>query len=196
MKLLFSSIVSSILEIIIFSIIPFIWWLVTARKKESFFKWLGLKKIEKENKKSVIISVSTIALLFIILSIFTLYMVKDIEMATSKFQGLGFSALLPALVYAIFQTSLAEEILFRGFLLKRISNKWNFTVGNSIQSILFGLLHGVLFFNLVGSIKALLIILFTGMIAYSIGYINEKKANASILPSWIIHATANIFSSY
>jgi len=26
------------------------------------------------------------------------------------------------------------------------------------------------------------------------GYINEKKADGSILPSWSIHAIANIFS--
>ena len=33
-----NKIISSIIEIIALSIVPFIWWLVTARKKENFFK--------------------------------------------------------------------------------------------------------------------------------------------------------------
>lgn len=186
---------SSIIEIILFSFIPFIWWLITAKKKESFSNWIGLKRIAKENKKSTIISTIVISLIFLGFSIFTLYIVKDIETATSEFKGLGASALLPALIYAIFNTSLPEEILFRGFLLKRLSNKFGFIVGNVIQSILFGLLHGIIFFSLVGVIKSIIIILFTGSIAYAMGYINEKKANGSILPSWFIHALSNIFSS-
>ncbi|EMB73114.1 hypothetical protein SMU36_03249 [Streptococcus mutans 4VF1] len=31
-------------------------------------------------------------------------------------------------------------------------------------------------------------------IAYGMGYINEKKTQGSIVPSWLIHAAANIFS--
>ena len=115
--------------------------------------------------------------------------------ATSEFKGLGISALLPALIYAIFNTSLPEEIFFRGFLLKRLSNKFGFRVANVIQSTIFGLLHGIMFFSLVGIVKAMIIILLTGIIAYAMGYVNEKKANGSILPSWFIHALSNIFAS-
>lgn len=44
----------------------------------------------------------------------------------------------------------------------------------------------------VGSI--MMITGFVFAIAYGVGYINENKAQSSIVPSWIIHATANIFS--
>ena len=41
----------------------------------------------------------------------------------------------------------------------------------------------------------MIIILLTGIVAYAMGYVNEKKANGSILPSWFIHALSNIFAS-
>ena len=193
--MLVSKIISSIIEIILISFLPFIWWLISAKKKESFFNWIGLKKIDNKNKKSTLINTIVISLVFMTVSILTLYLIKDIETATSEFKGLRISALLPALIYAIFNTSLPEEIFFRGFLLKRLSNKFGFRIANVIQSIIFGLLHGIMFFSLVGVVKAIIIILFTGIVAYAMGYVNEKKANGSILPSWFIHALSNIFAS-
>ena len=103
---------------------------------------------------------------YIILSIFIIYLVKDIKTATSEFNGMGLSALLPALVYSIFNTSLPEEILFRGFILKRLANKFGYMFANIIQSILFGLLHGVMFISFLVLIKTIIIILFTGVIAF------------------------------
>lgn len=153
------------------------------------------KKIDNKNKKSTLINTIVISLVFMTISILTLYLIKDIETATSEFKGLGISALLPALIYAIFNTSLPEEIFFRGFLLKRLSNKFGFRIANVIQSIIFGLLHGIMFFSLVGVVKSIIIILFTGIVAYAMGYVNEKKANGSILPGWFIHALSNIFAS-
>ena len=193
--MLVNKIISSVMQIILFSLIPLIWWLITARKKESFFKWIGLKKIEKENKKSSVVNMLPIAISYLIVSFITIYLIKDIETVTSEFAGMGVSALLPALIYAIFNTALPEEILFRGFLLKRIASKFGYMIANIIQSTIFGLLHGFMFFNVLGIVKTIVIILFTGIIAFAMGYINEKKANGSILPSWFIHALSNIFAS-
>lgn len=193
--MLANKIISSIVEIVFISLVPFIWWLVTVRKKEKFLKWIGIKGIKKENRKAAWISIFVISLLFLPASVYTLYIIKDIETAASEFKGLGVSALLPALIYAIFNTSLPEEIFFRGFLLKRLSHKVGFRIANIIQSSLFGLLHGILFFGLTGILKAIIIILLTGASAFAMGYVNEKKANGSILPSWFIHALSNIFAA-
>ena len=193
--MLVNKIISSVMQIILFSLIPLIWWLITARKKESFFKWIGLKKIEKENKKSSIVNMLPIAISYLIVSFITIHLIKDIETVTSEFAGMGVSALLPALIYAIFNTALPEEILFRGFLLKRIASKFGNMIANIIQSTIFGLLHGFMFFYVLGIVKTIVIIFFTGIIAFAMGYINEKKANGSILPSWFIHALSNIFAS-
>lgn len=193
MSLLISKIVSSIVQIIVFSLIPFIGWIVTARKEQNFFEWIGLKKIGgKENKP--MLWVAGISVAFMLISVFMLYLIRNVESATSDFQGLGAAAIPAILVYAIFNTALSEEIVFRGFLLKRIANKFGFFAGNTIQALLFGILHGIMFFSTVGVIKAILIILFTGAIGWFMGYTNEKEAEGSILPSWCIHSIANIFS--
>lgn len=41
----------------------------------------------------------------------------------------------------------------------------------------------------------LLVFVFIASIAYSMGYINEQKADGSILPSWLIHGVSNLFSA-
>ena len=192
MELFVSKVVSSVVEILLFSAIPFIWWLITARKKQGFGKWIGLKKTAGGMKTVVMTIVVIVA--FLLLGAYSLWIVKGIETATSDFSGLGFAAIPAILVYAAFNTALPEEILFRGFLLKRMQNKLRFPVANGIQALLFGLLHAVMFFNLVGAVKAVIILAFTTVIAWFMGYVNEKNADGSILPSWIIHMIANIFS--
>lgn len=57
------------------------------------------------------------------------------------------------------------------------------------------LLHGAMFFSLIEIIKVALIIAFTGIITWCMGYVNEKKATGSIVPGWIIHSAANLFSA-
>lgn len=195
MELFINKVISSVLEIIVLALVPFIWWLITARKKETFFSWIGLKKIDGTKGKSILKISGIVEIGFILLSIFILYAIRNVEgMATSDFTGLGIKALPAILVYALFNTALPEEILFRGFLLKRISKKFGFSVANYVQCIIFGLIHGVMFFSQVGTIKGLIITCFTMSIAWCMGYINEKKADGSILPGVGIHAVANIFS--
>lgn len=181
------------MQILLFALIPFIWWLVSARKKQTFTEWIGLKKYNRKENK-VNIWIIGISLAFVLSGALTLYMLKGTEMATSEFAGLGVQAIPAILIYAIFNTSFPEELLFRGFLLKRIECKFGFIIANTVQAVLFGLLHGVMFFSMTGAVKAILVIIFTGTIAWFMGYINEKKANGSIIPSWIIHSISNIFS--
>ncbi|MCR4897187.1 MAG: CPBP family intramembrane metalloprotease [Lachnospiraceae bacterium] len=188
-----SKLVSSILEIILFSLIPFIWWLITARKECSFFQWIGLKKPEGDKRK-ILLWVLCVFLAFLALSVFMLWSVKGVETATADFAGLGAAAIPAILIYAILNTSMPEEILFRGFLLKRSANRFGFTTGNIFQATLFGMMHGIMFWSAAGPLKSILIILFTGGIGWCTGYANEKTAGGSILPGWCIHALANIFS--
>ncbi len=192
MILFANKVLSSIIQIILFTIIPFIWWLITARKKQKFTEWIGLKKIK--GGKKTLISVIFVAIAFLASGILTLHLIKDIETATSEFSGLGVAAIPAIIVYATFNTAFPEELLFRGFLLKRLANKFGFNTANFIQALLFGLLHGAMFLSLAGILKAVLIIIFTGGVAWFMGYINEKNSDGSIIPSWIIHTVSNLFS--
>lgn len=194
MELLVNKLISSILQILLFAAIPFIWWAVSSRRQTSFWNWIGLKKIGEVKGKSLYVWTGAIIIGFLLLSLLILPLVSDT--AASEFNGLGIAALPAALVYAFFNTALPEEIIFRGFLLKRCSAKLGFPIGNAIQSLVFGLMHGVMFFAITGALTALLIIIFTGAIGWFMGMINEKKANGSILPSWLIHGIANAFSAF
>ena len=194
MNLFITKLISSIAEILVFSIVPFIWWLIKYRKSCSFFEWIGLKKIKDFKARNIHFAIFGVEVAFMVLSVFMLHSVKGIETATSEFTGLGAAAIPAILVYAILNTSLPEEILFRGFIIKRLSGKCGFQGANLMQSFIFGIIHGAMFFSLTGPVKAALITGFTAMIAWAMGYLNEQRADGSILPSWCIHAIANIFS--
>lgn len=194
-ELTINKLISSAMQIVLFALVPFIWWIITARKNENFFKWIGLKGNKALAKKGVVFSVIGVIILFTGVTFFSLYMLKGIEAAANEFDGLGAAGLLPGFIYAFFNTSLPEEILFRGFLLKRLSSRLGFVFANILQSIIFGIMHGVMFFSMVGVVKALFIIVLTGTVAYIIGYVNEKKAEGSIIPSWIIHGVTNLISA-
>ena len=88
-------------------------------------------------------------LLFTIFYMFVFPLTRSIETATSAFSDMGLKALPSILIYSFLQTSLPEELLFRGFLLKRLVNHMPFFFANTIQAITFGLLHGILFASVV-----------------------------------------------
>lgn len=190
-----NDIINAIIQFLLFALIPFIWWFISARKQSSFLNWIGIKPIRCDNKSKMVKIIFLTLFFFCLLSFGILYFLKDVSTATSKFYGLGVKGILPAIIYSFIKTSLSEEILFRGFILKRLKNKFGFNIANAIQSTLFGLLHGVMFFTIVNALLAFFIVLFTGAIAWVMGYINEEEADGSILPSWIIHGLSNIFSS-
>ncbi len=194
MILFISKLINSVVEILVFTLVPFIWWLIKHRKNCSFFEFIGLKKPGNVKENHLIWAMIGTLVPFLVLSSYMLYSLKGVEMATSEFAGLGVKALPAILVYAILNTSLPEEILFRGFILKRLSGKCGFLSANIFQAIVFGIIHGGMFFNYTGVVKAAIITVFTGLIGFLMGYINEKRADGSILPSWCIHALANIFS--
>ena len=116
MILFLNILAGSAVQIIIMGIIPFIWWFVTARKKETFFAWIGFKKFK--GLKKVGIKAIVAVMMFLLLSLYLLVITKDIETATSQFSGLGVPGIAGAIVYSFIQTAFTEELFFRGFLLK------------------------------------------------------------------------------
>ena len=191
------SAISAIFQVILFSGIPFIWWFFSARKEQSFLKWLGLQKPVIENKGNYFVW-----FLFIIVVMFgsilpiTYFYLDSTILASNRFTGLGFSALIPAFFYAIVQTGLSEELLFRGFLLKRFMHRFGFQIGNIVQSLLFGILHGLMMFSFIPFGVVVLVVMATAFAGYLMGWINERKSNGSILTSWGIHGISNLIASF
>ena len=111
-----------------------------------------------------------------------------------RLRSLGFSGATVVLLglKALVQTSLSEEILFRGFVAKRLINWLGFTWGNLLQALLFGSVHLLLFIGQEFSFPlAIGIVLFTGLGGWTSGFLNERVGNGSILPSWWMHGATN-----
>lgn len=191
-----NALISAIFQVIVMAIIPFIWWSITARKKISFFRWIGLEKPIIQNKKKYTIVFGGAVVLFSTMSFAMVPMISNGQnLATSRFSNQGIGALIPALIYAFIQTGLSEEIFFRGFLGKRLIKQFGFNLGNLLQAILFGALHGFMLFSSVTIGMTIVISIFTGLIGWLMGYINEKESNGSIISSWCMHGVANFISS-
>ncbi|MGE7839977.1 CPBP family intramembrane glutamic endopeptidase [Lysinibacillus sp. NPDC093712] len=191
------SLINAVMQIILFSVIPFCWWLILARKKCSFLVWLGFQKPNIENKANYWTWFLVIlALLVIPINIIIYFFVDESLLASNRFVGLGFSAVIPALIYAILQTGLSEELFFRGFLTKRLVSKLGFYKGNVLQSLLFGAIHGLMFLSSIQLIGVVFIFIATSLAGYLMGWINENLSKGSIISSWGIHSSANILAAF
>lgn len=190
-----SEVINSIIQVILFSLIPFIWWLITARRKESFFSWIGLKKPSKSFKSLL----PYILVIFIVCEALGLLLYNGLlrtDWNTSQFAGAGAAGIPCALIYSYIQTAFSEEILFRGFIQKRLQHVMDFKIAAVIQGILFGAIHVVLSLNYITFAQGVVLLLYPMITAILMAFINEKKADGSILPSWLIHGTLNTITQF
>lgn len=192
-----NELVGALIQVLLFSLIPLIFWYVTAHKKESFFKWIGLKKPLCDNSlKMALLSIVVTLVYFIVVSRCIKFLPEGVTTAGSQFAGQGILALPSVFFYAFLRTALSEEILFRGFLLKRIQSRFGFMTGNCVQALLFGLMHGIPFGLATNNALAfLLLTLIPGLFGWYQGWLNEKKCEGSIIPSWLLHGCINLLTA-
>lgn len=194
MTLLINQILSAILQISLFTAIPFITWLITSRTRQTFTSYIGLYSIPKQNRSKAIILSLGVSILLLATAWLSSFLIGSTPTAANTFSNLGLSGIPPAIVYSLFTTALSEEILFRGFILKRIKAKLNFRFANLIQAIIFGILHGALLITLTSLFNTVLVIAFTSLAAWLLGYINEHYGNGSIVPSILSHSVVNFIT--
>ena len=182
---------SSVIQVLLFSLIPFITWLVTARKKESFFSWLGFKKVTSNKKECVKFAIISI-IICEIMGVIVYKFILDADWNRSTSAGMGIIGLPSAILNSYIHTALSEEILFRGFIQKRLQSKFSFKVSTIIQSVLFGFAHIVLILDKLTFVEGLALVIFPIIPGILLAYTNEKKADGSIIPGWLMHGTMNI----
>lgn len=192
--MLVNALLNAMTQVLIFGLVPLLWWLFTARRTQPFLSWVGLKPVQTASPPRFWAALGAAGLYSIAVFALTTWLLRDHPTATalSAFRGHGWAALLPALLYALVQTSLSEELFFRGFLTKRLSARFGLPVGNALQALLFGGLHGLMLAGAVAPGAALLVAVVIGGLAWSLGYVNEHYAGGSILPGWAVHGTANL----
>jgi len=195
--------ITTLIQIILFSIIPFIVYIISNKRVKGFFRYVGLFKPQKQTTILAIITsviMVTGGTLTPLLSpeIKELMCMKGTVSGNLKALGLSFDSFVILGIIALLKTSLSEEILFRGFIAKRLISWLGFGAGNTIQSALFGLLHiGLLMLIADPELWFLIsVFIFSGTAGFILGYIKEKLGNGSIIPGWIAHGTANFISFF
>jgi membrane protease YdiL (CAAX protease family) len=195
-----NEITGAVLQIVAFTLIPFLVYLVQKKTAQGFLDYIGLKKSTKRANYLALFACLLFLLPMLILT-FTHDEFNEImfepNSVTGKFRQMGFSAesVLILLIIAVFKTSLAEEILFRGFIAKRLIRITGYQKGNILQALIFGLLHTALFSMITNNYLFLFVIFaIPSLGAYVSTFLNEKIANGSIIPGWISHGLANVLA--
>lgn len=199
--MLLNELINTILQILVFTLIPFLVYLISHKKAKGFRQYIGLYAAPtKANLYAVVAS-----LIFLLAGLILGMVDQDIlEMLRApgtvigKIRGIGWGpeAIILVALMAGFKTSLSEEIFFRGFVAKRLMAWLGYQWGNIIQAVIFGLIHVLLFWAIMEAGSAFLIFIFllSGIAGYLVGYIKEKVGNGSIIPGWIAHGLGNIIS--
>ena len=198
--MLVQEIVNTISQLLLATLIPFIVYLAKHKTNKGFLEYVGLYNI---NGRKVLLYSGLFAIISFILMVGPMILFlrsgalkSDLFVqAALKQQGLNLQSIITLFIMAIFKTSLSEEIFFRGFIGKRLINKFGFNTGNSTQAVLFGLVHSILGFQM-GTTNLLILVASTAVVGYLLGYLVEKIGNGSIVPSWITHASSNCISFY
>jgi membrane protease YdiL (CAAX protease family) len=109
--------------------------------------------------------------------------------------GISGPVIVALIATALIKTSLAEELLFRGIIGKQLIGWLGFSVGNTIQAALFGAAHLLLLLAPNVTVAfAIGMVLFTGLMGWINGWLNERHGGGSILPGWAAHGAANLCS--
>lgn len=102
-----------------------------------------------------------------------------LKMYGSIIETLGMGSTFISLIYVGIIGPVAEELVFRGFLMGHLKKEWSFVWVNIFQALFFGIYH----LNMVQGIYAFLIGLLLGWVALKYGSIRE---------SIILHMAVNL----
>lgn len=167
---------------------PVIWYIIKSEKRAFFSSlWLNKKKALSDISLALIVG-----LLFFIVTFITIFIKTGSFPFTEKEYSSYFSQLI-SFFPIVLATALSEEILSRGFVLKRLYEESNNIVSSTfIASILFFILHiPILFTNMKLSGNLLILFMITDLIlsfANSFIFIGRRSLVLPIL----IHALYNL----
>ena len=195
--IILNQLTSAVIQVAILTLIPLVFYVATRRKIGGFWNWIGIKYADKVPIKSSIailvgfLVASTIPYLLLYKSGAITY--SGFTYDAYKTYGWSLQTIATILLWAVIQTSLSEEIFFRGFIGNILSRKFGWIVGTSIQAIIFGLIHIASVWGH-GMMSAIVVFIMTGGIGFLLGWLSIKRANGSIVYGWMIHAAVNIIS--
>ncbi len=192
-------ILNTIIQLIVFSTIPFIYYLFNRKNESSFLSFLGLKRCNKKYLLFALLCAFCISTISSILYYFYLKQSNQLffQMELNKIIDVSLSSITITIstifIYSYLKTGLAEELFFRGFVAKLIRKKINFKIANLIQSIIFAMIHVALILTITQELSIVIFAFILPFLSSLIGfYLNEINPEKSILPSIILHGTSNL----
>ena len=179
--------VKSIIKIILFLIIPFIYsYKVHITPVMEFFKIKSLKELIKAFILSIGIYIFIIAAYFILKGFIDLDNIKtilDSSLSVNKDNFIYVS------LYISFINSLLEEFFFRGFIFFNLNKTMTLVMSYSISAFAFSIYHVAILANWFNPILFMvsLIGLFIGGLIFN----KLNIRNGNIYNSWLVHMFAN-----
>ena len=104
---LLSSVISAFVQLGLFLVIPFAWWAFTARRSVGFASWIGLRRPTWDGRRARL-GVAILAWVVIGAASTALLHSLSGDVPAARFVGRGLGGVVPVLLFAIVQTSLAE----------------------------------------------------------------------------------------
>ena len=192
-----SAILSALVQVLAVLAIAFLAWLAARRANPSFFRFVGLTRAPPMVVAAGAVTGLAVALAALLIPGVAEFAGRAGTSAHQAGQSGGLAALLVIAAFrALIQTSLSEEILFRGLIGRNLIRKIGFARGNAIQAALFGAVHGLIgFIPGVAPAAVLAAVVFSGSFGWINGWLNERFGHGSILPGWAAHGTANLVTN-
>lgn len=193
MKLVMNEAVNMVINILLFSLIPWIIYVCRNRTYKGFFYSIGLF-ITKVNVKKI----GCIYVIMYFISFGSLLVLTKIDrsmvMQSVNVRENGLQWNIMYLLFFGIKTGVSEEILCRGFIGRKLIDKLGFDKGNFTQAFLFGIFH-IINLSQLGILRTIHRILNAFLVGLVLGYVMEKEAKKSIIPGIVAHASYNIVSS-
>ncbi len=142
--------ISALLQVLLFTLIPFLVYLLRHRSTTGFLHYIGLygspaKALYLAIAVSLLYALPTLGLALFDAGFREILF--DPHSVTGQLRQMEFGpeVIYIWLVLALVKTALSEEIFFRGFVAKRMIGWLGYQFGNWFQATIFGLVHVLLF---------------------------------------------------
>lgn len=197
-----SAAVSAVAQVLLFGLVPFVVYVATRRDTRGFGNYVGLYACPSTALMPAVVAFLVTAPLAV--SLYALPTFRAVALADTSTAGIiaemGAEPATFAViaVVAFVQTSLAEELLFRGFVAKRLIARFAFQRGNAAQALVFVAPHLLLFAGPAGAeltpAAVVVVAMTSGTLGWFAGWLNERKGDGSIVPGWLVHGAINALS--
>lgn len=134
----FGAALTAVVQVLVFSAVPFLVYLARRRTARGFLRYVGLYVPERRTLLWATLLVLVTAPLM--LWMFSTPGLREVAIGPATVAGAlrqleaGAGSVVILLLYAWVQTSLAEEIFFRGFIAQRLIDWFGFAIGNVVQA--------------------------------------------------------------